>query len=115
MTDAGDWFERDRFMRELDYPYNLHLTADSDCVVHLYEERNGELVERPFVVARHGRGALGHGYTYDCDDEQQGEFCNNGQCRLGLNHNRCTAICSAEVVWDSIGCWTPGAPNIKST
>jgi hypothetical protein len=111
---SDDWFERDRAMRAVDYPYNLHLTAGSDGVVRLYEQRDGELHEQP-ITAEHGRGALGHGYVYECDDDRWGEFCNNGQCRKGLMHDRCTAQCSAEVVWDAIGCWTPTAQNIQPT
>lgn len=109
MSDDGD-----RLPRELEYPFNLHLIADDLGVVHLFEQRHGVLREFG-VLAEHGRGSLGHGWTPDCDDEQWEESCNNGQCRAGLMHERCTAACSAEVVWDAIGCWTPHAEHLKPT
>jgi hypothetical protein len=112
---SDDYYERERSLAELNYPYNLHLLADGEGVVHLYEQRDGRLFEQPLSNARHGRGALGHGGAPECEQDQYGEFCNNGQCRSLLNHDRCTPQCSSEAVWDAFSCWRPGAPNLRET
>ncbi len=55
----------------------------------------------------HGVGALGHGYTPDCD--LYGETCNNGECRARQPHERCVEECSALVERDRDGVpWEPG-------
>lgn len=61
----------------------------------------------------HGVGSLGHGATPDCDI-LGGDNCNNGPCRQGLDHDRCTVECTALVVWDTRtgGSWQPDAPNL---
>lgn len=58
----------------------------------------------------HGVGSLGHGYVEgECDDR-----CNNGQCRAGELHDRCTPDCSAMPVWDLTGSpWAADAPNLQ--
>lgn len=84
---------------------HLYLIADEQGTSRLYLiDDDLRPVEQDLTGApRHGRGALGHGYTNACD--AAGEQCNNAMCRSTLMHQRCTVACSGDTYWDALGPW----------